>query len=301
MPRLAFNTLDVFTDRALTGNPLGIVHAADELDGAAMQAIAAELNLSETVFVMKPVNPAHTARIRIFTPGRELPFAGHPTVGTAVHLAEAKFGRAVGREAIVVLEEEIGILRCGVRIVPGEASYAEFDVPRLAQETGKAAAKERLCAALGLVPSDIGFDNHKPTLFSAGVEFAFVPLRDRDALHRSRPVSATWKDTFGAAGCYVYTRLPEATRHAFRARMFFGPSMGIREDPATGSAAAALAGVVARFEGLADGRHLLPIEQGIEMGRPSLVTLEVEIGAGRLTGARIGGKAVGVSEGHLTV
>lgn len=300
MPRLAFNTLDVFTDRALTGNPLAIVHGADKLDGAAMQAIAAEFNLSETVFVMKPLNPAHTAKIRIFTPAHELPFAGHPTVGTAVHLAEAKFGRTVAREAIVVLEEEVGILRCGVKILPGEASYAEFDVPRLAQEASKAVPKERIAAALGLVPSDVGFDNHRPTLFNAGVEFAFVPVRDRDALHRSRPVSATWRDTFGTSGCYVYTRLPDESQHAFRARMF-APSSGIREDPATGSAAAAFAGVVARFEGLADGRHILPIEQGIEMGRPSLVTLEVEIGAGRLSGARIGGRAVSVSEGHLTV
>lgn len=300
MPRFSFHTLDVFTDKALAGNPLGVVHGADALDGTTMQAVARELNLSETVFVLKPTNPTHNARIRIFTPLRELPFAGHPTVGTAVLLAELKFGREAEREAIVVLEEEIGPVRCGVKILPNEATYAEFDVPRLAAEVGKAAAREKLGVALGLLPSDIGFDNHKPTVFSAGVEFTFVPVRDRDALHRARPIAATWRDTFGTHGVYIYTRLPESSDHAFRARMF-DPSAGIPEDPATGSAAAAFAGVVARFEGLSDGRHVLPIEQGIEMGRPSLVTLEVEFAAGRLTTARIGGRAVSVSEGTLTL
>jgi trans-2,3-dihydro-3-hydroxyanthranilate isomerase len=299
MPRFAFHTLDVFTDRALAGNPLAVVHGADPLDGAAMQAIAREFNLSETVFVMKPSNPAHNARIRIFTPTREMPFAGHPTVGTAVLLAQLKHGDGE-HDALVVLEEEIGQVRCGVQIRPGAATYAEFDVPRLAQEVGKAAARERLAVALGLMPTDIGFDHHKPTVFSAGVEFTFVPVRDRDALHRARAVPATWRDTFGTHGAYIYTRLPQDTGRAFRARMF-DPGAGIAEDPATGSAAAALAGVVARFEGLADGRHVLPIEQGVEMGRPSLVTLELEIAAGRLDGTRIGGEAVVVSEGTLTV
>jgi trans-2,3-dihydro-3-hydroxyanthranilate isomerase len=258
------------------------------------------MNLSETVFVMKPKNPAHNAFIRIFTPTRELPFAGHPTVGTAVLMAQLRFGVAEEREAIIVLEEEIGAVRCGVRIVPSEATYAEFDVPKLAQDVGRAAAREKLGVALGLMPSDIGWQHHKPTVFSAGVEFTFVPVRDRDALQSARAVPSAWRDTFGTHGVYIYTGLPAETGRSFRARMF-DPSAGIPEDPATGSAAAAFAGVLARFDALADGRHVMPIEQGIEMGRPSLVTLEIEMAAGRLTGARIGGAAVVVSEGTMRV
>jgi trans-2,3-dihydro-3-hydroxyanthranilate isomerase len=300
MAHFAYHTLDVFTDRPLAGNPLAVVHDADDLDASAMQAIAREMNLSETVFVMAPRNPMHNARIRIFTPARELPFAGHPTVGAAVVLAETKFGRAEAREAIVVLEEEIGPVRCGVRIAPGKASYAEFDVPRLAEEAGRAGTRERIGAALGLLPSDVGFDNHKPTVYSAGVEFTLVPVRDRDALHRSQPIGAAWKDAFSTGGVYLYTRLPAANGRAYRARMY-GQGLGIVEDPATGSAAAAFAGAVARFESLADGQHTLPIEQGVEMGRPSLITLEVSIAAGRLAGARIGGGALVVCEGRLTI
>lgn len=300
MRTLKFHTLDVFTGKPLAGNPLGVVHDADALDTATMQAIARELNLSETVFVMKPKNPAHNAFIRIFTPTRELPFAGHPTVGTAVLLAQLRFGSAEEREAIIVLEQEIGAVRCGVRIMPGQTTYAEFDVPKLAQEVGRAAAREKLGVALGLMPSDIGWQHHKPTVFSAGVEFTFVPVRDRDALQSARAVPSAWRDTFGTHGVYIYTGLPTEAGRSFRARMF-DPSAGIPEDPATGSAAAAFAGVLARFDALVDGRHVVPIEQGIEMGRPSLVTLEVEMAAGRLTGARIGGEAVVVSEGTMRV
>ncbi len=299
MPRLSFHTLDVFTDKPLTGNPLAVVHGADELSTMEMQAIAREFNLSETVFVLKPDNPVHNARIRIFTPTRELPFAGHPTVGTAVLFAETKFGTAGEREAIVVLEETIGPVRCGVRIMPGQATVAEFDVPRIASEAGPAPTREKLAMALGLTASDIGFANHRPSVYTAGVPYTFVPVRDRDALHRCRPAPGVWHGVFGTEGAYAYTALPGEAR-SFRARMF-DPSAGIAEDPATGSAAAALAGVLARFESLADGLHDIPIEQGVEMGRPSRVKLEVEMRAGRIAGSRIGGPAVVVTEGTLTL
>lgn len=300
MTRLAFRSFDVFTKTPLTGNQLAIVHGADGLDGDKMQAIAREFNLSETVFVMAPRNPAHTARIRIFTPARELPFAGHPTVGAAICLAEMKYGTDAVHDSILVLEEEVGPVRCAVRIAPGSPSYAEFDVPKLPQENGKAPGKERLAAALGLVPSDIGAAHHKPTRYSAGVPYTFVPVRDRDALHRSHPVSGNWMDAFGRDGAYVYTPLDNSDSYTYRARMFF-PLGGVNEDPATGSAVAAFAGVVTRFDGLVDGRHLLPIEQGVEMGRASLITLEVEIVAGRLEIARIGGHAMEFSEGTIKV
>jgi trans-2,3-dihydro-3-hydroxyanthranilate isomerase len=297
MRRLSFHTLDVFTDKALAGNPLGVVHDADALSGQDMQAIAREFNLSETVFVLKPQNPVHNARIRIFTPNRELPFAGHPTVGAAVLLAGLKFGVDEEREAIIVLEEEIGPIRCGVIIRPGKATSAEFDVPKLAGDTGLAPPREKIALALGIMASDIGFGHHKPTVMSAGVPFTFVPVRDREALHRCRPNASVWDSVFGTHGAYLYTAL-EGDGAAYRARMF-DPSAGISEDPATGSAAAAFAGVIARFEARSGGRHVVMIEQGVEMGRPSLVRLEVELSAGRLTSTRIGGAAVIVAEGTM--
>lgn len=299
MPSFSFHTLDVFTSKPLTGNPLAVVHDADSLETNDMQAIARELGSSETVFVLTPHNPLHSARIRIFTQASELPFAGHPTIGTAVLLAEQKFTRKEKNEAIIVLEEHIGAIRCGVRIDPAQPTIAEFDAPKLAFEASKAPPRERMSLALGLVPSDIGFDHHKSTRFSSGVEYLFVPVRDRDALHRVRPSAPLWADAIGSR-TYVYTRLPDGHPNAFRARMF-SPDGGLHEDPATGSAAAAFAGAVARYDGLADGQHNISIEQGIEMGRPSLISLEIEISAGRLTGARIGGQAIIVSEGKLTI
>ena len=132
--QLPFHTLDVFTDKPFAGNPLAVVHEADGLDGARMQTIAREFNLSETVFVLKPSNPIASAKVRIFTPTQELPFAGHPTVGTAVLLAELRMGAGAdvaNQDAIVILEQTIGVVRVGVRLRPGQAAFAEFDAPKL--------------------------------------------------------------------------------------------------------------------------------------------------------------------------
>lgn len=299
---LKFHTLDVFTETPFAGNPLAVVLDADAADPAEMQAIAAEFNLSETVFVLAPENPAHTAKVRIFTPARELPFAGHPTIGAAILLAGLKYGIKTEHEAIVVLEEGVGPVRVGVVIRPGEAAYAEFDLPKMPQEMDPPEDREAVARAIGLIGSDIGFDNHRPTNFSAGVPYALVPVRDGDVLARSTPVGGLWKGAgFGSPdhpNAFVYTRQTGNPDSAFRARMF-APEMGIVEDAATGSAVAALAGALEKFESLAAGRHILPIEQGVEMGRPSLITLEVEFEAGQLVTARIGGRALRVTEGEL--
>lgn len=301
---LKFHTTDVFTSTPLAGNPLAVVLDADGMDEARMQAIAAEFNLSETVFVMAPENASHTAKVRIFTPARELPFAGHPTVGTAILLAELKHGTNAEHEAIVVLEEEVGTVRVGVVIRPGEAAYAEFDLPQMPKELPPTGDRDAVSRAIGLLGSDVGFDNHKPANFTAGVPYGFVPVRDMDTLAGAKPVGALWKganfgDT-GHSGVFVYTRQTGDPDHAFRARMF-APELGINEDPATGSAVAAFAGVVSKYESLGSGRHILPIEQGFEMGRPSLITLEMAFTGGELDSARIGGRAVRVSEGTLAI
>lgn len=302
--RLKFHTLDVFTDARFGGNPLAVVHDADALPTALMQQIAREFNLSETVFIQKPFNPAHSARVRIFTPGVELPFAGHPTVGAAVLLAQLRVGEVdTDQEALVVLEEQIGSVRVGVRVRRGKATFAEFDAPKLPEPAGEPASADLLAAALGLLPSEIGFANHKPSQFSAGVPFTFVPVASIEAIARAEIVSGHWAAAFGgprAGKVYLYTRETVHTTSAFHARMF-GPGAGVAEDPATGSAAAAFPGVIAKFDGPPAGWHKRVIEQGFEMARPSLIEVTFEVDRGKLETVRIGGHAVRVSEGTLDI
>lgn len=287
-------TLDVFTNRRFAGNPLAVVLEADRLDTAAMQAIANEFNLPETVFVLPPESAAHRARCRIFTPKRELPFAGHPTVGTAVLLGVLDGGDA--RE--LVLEQNIGSVRCWSDTGKGGGN-ADFAMPVLPSQTGAPPSADVVAAQLGLTADDIGFDDLKPSCWSAGNPFLFVPVRGIDAVRRAAPDLTR----FAAAqaehrAVFVFSRETEEKGHAFHARMF-APAMGIIEDPATGSAAAAFAGLLACFGGYADGRHTIIIEQGYEMGRPSLIWLGFTLSAGQLTAATVGGGAVIVAEGRI--
>jgi trans-2,3-dihydro-3-hydroxyanthranilate isomerase len=297
-----FVTLDVFTDRRLAGNPLAVVLDADGLDTAAMQAITREFNLSETVFVLPPDAPRHRARLRIFTPGREMPFAGHPTVGTAVLLALED--RRAGRTDAVAfgLEEGIGTVPCVVE-VDAEAGRgrARFRVPKLPEVAGEGLEPASAAWILGLDPAEIGFDRHVPSRYAAGNVFDFVPLRSREALARIRPNPEAIRQTLGEGAhpaFYAYTRETEGAGHHFRARMF-APGFGLTEDPATGSAAANFSGVLMQFEPLGEGTHDLVIEQGYEMGRPSEIALQVTIADGALQAAEIGGGAIVVSEGTL--
>ena len=158
-----------------------------------------------------------------------------------------------------------------------------------------------IAAALGLQAQDIGFGAHVPARFSAGVPFAFVPVKDRDCLARIDLDMAPWAAAFGSkAPVYVYCADPQGKGHHYRARMF-APDMGIAEDPATGAAAAAFAGVVLAYDRPSDGDHTFIIEQGYEMGRPSLITLGLEVSGGVLTSASIGGSAVWVGQGFIEV
>ncbi len=298
--RRRYQIYDVFTERVLTGNPLAVVLDAEGLETAQMQAIAREFNLSETVFVLEADNPAHSARVRIFTPAVELPFAGHPTVGTAICLASERFGdTGPGQDAVIVLEEGIGPVRCGVRLKDG-SGFAEFDLPRLPSNLGVAKPKEVLAAALGLEPADITFENHKASIWTAGNPFQFVPVRNGGVLAAANPVREAWVEAFGDDSAFLYTRDVEGHDHDFRARMF-APMSGIEEDPATGSAVAAFAGLVQQYDDHPDGEHLILIEQGDDMGRPSVIRLEMTVMSGALEAARIGGNAVRVGEGVLLV
>lgn len=297
----AYHVLDVFTDKPLAGNPLAVVHDCEGLDGEAMQQIAREFNLSETVFLLPPENPAHTARARIFTPGTELPFAGHPIVGSSVILARKRWGAPeAGKEqdGIVVLECKIGIVRVGVVLRNG-TSFAEFDIPKKPESLESGIDAELAAAALGLAKSEVGFENHKPSRWSAGVDFDFVPVRDLAVLKRCRIDRRVFDKAFASGSAYVYTRETFSNGNDFHARMF-APGLGVEEDPATGSAAAAFAGVVRRFDQPPGGQHRYRIEQGHFMGRPSLISLEIDV-QGDIHAVRIGGGAVVVSEGIIDV
>jgi trans-2,3-dihydro-3-hydroxyanthranilate isomerase len=297
---------DVFSDRRLAGNPLAVVLDSDGLDDASMQAIAREFNLSETVFVAPARKPVHTASVRIFTPAYELPFAGHPTVGTAIALAEldvaedAPNGGADAR--LIVLEEKIGDVRCAVTL-GGAAAFAEFDLPKLPEQLNVDLDAAAIAAALGLGPHQIGFENHRPALFSAGVPYVTVPLAGIGAIGDVVFNQAAWldlaprRDDGNPACAYLYCRETVTHEAGFHARMFVPGAP--YEDPATGSAAAAFAGAVRHFDQPVDGSHRLWIEQGYEMGRPSHIRLEIDVEAGEIKAARIGGNAVKVAQGTL--
>jgi len=299
---LPLHTLDVFTDRRFCGNPLAVVTDADELSTDQMQAIARELSLSETVFVMRSDNPAHSARIRIFTPARELPFAGHPTIGAAILQAQLRAPTVNGeRDAIIALEQSIGTVRVGVRLRGNQPPFAEFDAPKLPEKSAIPPSRDRIADALGLLPREIGFENHTPQCLAAGNSFAFVPVTGLEAMARARADAAHWDSVFpGSAfgGVYLYTRECVHNGSAFHARMF-APQLGVPEDPATGSAAVCFAGVVHDFDGLPDGAHRRVIEQGHEMGRPSSIALTLVVAGGRLETVRIGGSAVRVIDGEI--
>lgn len=301
MTRRRFAILDVFTDQPFAGNPLAVVLDSEGLDDSRMQAVAAEFNLSETVFVHPPENPVHSAGIRIFTPGRELPFAGHPTVGAAILLAlEQAEENHSKHELMLILEEKVGAVRCGVVVKEEAVGHAVFDLPRHPWEVGPSAEAEPIAEALGLVSAEIGFENHRPSVFSAGAPFVFVPVRDLSTIAKATPDLAAWDAVCGGdlVGAFLYCRQTEENDNDFHARMF-APTAGIPEDPATGSAVAALAGVISRFDQPTDGLHRFTIEQGIEMRRPSLIGLEIDIANGRALAIRIGGDAVVVARGEL--
>jgi trans-2,3-dihydro-3-hydroxyanthranilate isomerase len=293
--RRRFVTLDVFTDQRFAGNPLAVVLDAEGLADATLQAIAREFNLSETVFVLAPSLAGPRARLRIFTPLSELAFAGHPTVGTAVLLARLD-GGSQAREFL--LEEGVGLVHCTVESVDEDHAHARFELPRVPTALGPVAAPERVAAALGLSPTDLGCEDFAPTRWTAGVPITFVPVRGLAQIRSCRVDLGLWDAVDPPGAAFVFCRESIDPGHAFHARMF-APSLGVPEDPATGSAVAAFAGLLSQFACPGDGEHVYVIEQGYEMGRPSLITLCVTVRDRQLSRVAIGGQVVVVSEGTV--
>jgi trans-2,3-dihydro-3-hydroxyanthranilate isomerase len=296
--RYRFHTLDVFTARRFGGNPLAVVLDADGLDGGRMQAIAAEFNLSETVFVLRPDRPGPERRkVRIFTPQAELPFAGHPTVGTGFLLAKLGLVDMNAADPMMVLEEGVGDVAVKVRMGKDGPLSTQMSVPRMPERGPEPPPPSDLAAMLSLKDSDVLPGSAG---WSCGVPFLFVPLRDRAAVRRAKLRIDHWEKVLSgwwAKSVFVFTTDTESKDAQIHARMF-APAMGVAEDPATGGAAAALAGHLQHNDPREGGRCWL-IEQGFEMGRPSLIELEADIADGRIDAVRVGGSSVLVSEGWL--
>jgi trans-2,3-dihydro-3-hydroxyanthranilate isomerase len=249
------------------------------------------------VFVLKPRDRAD-ARIRIFTPAQELPFAGHPTVGSACLLAElGRFGD--GEQLDVVLDEAVGPVPVRIRRVAGRAAHAQLTTAVLPSFGPAMAPIAEIAALLGLDPADIETEKDAPRGASCGVPYNLIPLRSIAALGRARLLPerlAQLGDDAWSKSFYLYCR--DEAANALRARMF-SPELGVGEDPATGSAAAALCGHLADRAPEASATLAWSIRQGLEMKRPSLIEIEADKQQGRITAVRVGGHAVRVASGHL--
>jgi len=299
--RLDFRTFDVFTASRFGGNPLAVVLGADALTTRQMQTIAREFNLSETIFVMAPEDPRNTAKVRIFFPTAEIPFAGHPTIGCAILLASERYKPGCSFETEIRLEEQAGLVPVKVTRI-GEVPRAMFTAPVTPFVVdAKPPSAAEAARALALEPGDIGFERHAVSVLQGGPRFLYIPVASRAALARSKVIEPYWSAMTAAAGvdsAYLYTRGGDGPTAAFRARMY-APTAGIPEDPATGSATAILARQLLKAEALTDGKHVWSLEQGYEMGRPSDLHLEADVSEGNLKAVRVAGQAVQISSGVL--
>jgi trans-2,3-dihydro-3-hydroxyanthranilate isomerase len=292
-------TVDVFTDRAFGGNPLAVVLDAHGLSTAQMQAIATEFNYSETTFVLPPQDNANDAQVRIFTVRSEIPFAGHPNVGTAFVLATL----AARPPARLIFEEKAGLVPVEILTEQGRVTGAELTAPQPLRRLSRVDI-DQAAACLSLSARDVKTDLHPPQIVSVGLPFLMVELASRDALKRARPDAAAFARTFpcdGSDAVYFYTRDVPASEQPLdlQARMFHPGSSGLSEDPATGSATAAAAAFFADLNETRDGELRLRIGQGIDMGRPSLLLTRVRKQGGAVASVHVGGGCVKMMEGTL--
>lgn len=290
-------TADVFTDRPFQGNPLAVVLDAEGLSTEQMQAIAREFNYIESTFVLPPKDPAHTAQVRIFTPVREVPFAGHPNIGTSLVLAN-EFAKRGERLKRMVFEEKAGLVAVDLTWNDGELESAELVCPEPFSRRSHVTAEEA-AACLCIDPADIRTEEHPPQVVSVGLPFLAVELKTRDALRRARPDKAAYAKIFpldGARSVYTYTVAedPEQPNCDLLSRMFTG---FMAEDPATGSATAAVSALQAELR--RSDNLVLRTRQGVDMGRPSTLLTRVSRSDGQDPVVRLAGQSVVVMEGAL--
>jgi trans-2,3-dihydro-3-hydroxyanthranilate isomerase len=293
-------TVDVFTDRQFGGNPLAVVLDAQGLSTRAMQAIATEFNYAETTFVLPPADPTHTAYVRIFTPRQEIPFAGHPNVGTAFVVASLDPSLAVSRR--LVFEEKAGLVPVELLVEGEEVVGAELTAPEPLARRAKAPL-DQVADCLSLNNDEL--TSAQPQVISVGLPFLVAELEARESLRRAKPNLAAHERLLpldGADAIYVFTRdAGDSEVPCDLMSRMFAPLDGIPEDPATGSATAALAAMLAQADPTTDAEIRLRILQGVDMGRPSLLCTRVVKRAGLLASVHVGGRCVQVMEGAFAL
>jgi trans-2,3-dihydro-3-hydroxyanthranilate isomerase len=295
--KLPYATVDVFTTQRFGGNPLAVVLDGRGLSTDQMQQIATEFNYSETTFVLPPEDSANTARVRIFTPRAEVPFAGHPNVGTAFVLArEAElFGNPIGER--LLFEENAGLVRVDTMSDGEQVAGAQLEAPELFS-IGDTISPGRVVECCALNPTDVDVQHHEPCIASAGLPFAFAAVNSREALSQANPQVGAFDQYLPAdqaAGLCLYHHAPGGMVDV-HARVF-APLHGVPEDPATGSANVALAGLLATTA--PDDKFTLErtVAQGVDMGRPSLLFIAADKSDGAVTATRVGGRCVPVMSG----
>jgi trans-2,3-dihydro-3-hydroxyanthranilate isomerase len=302
--KLNFVTVDVFTDRQFGGNPLAVVTNAEGLSTGRMQAIAAEFNLAETTFVLPPKDPAHAAQVRIFTPRAEMPFAGHPSIGTAFVLARAgeSYGRSISGDRLT-FEMIAGLVDIGIVKESGHVVATRLTAPQ-PLSFGEEIPIETVAAACSLKPGDFKTHTHLPRMASCGAAFLFAELASREALASAEAKPEVFARDFPrgrTTGLHLYVQAGEGAKLQgcdIQARMF-APGHGIPEDPATGSAAVALIGLLAHHSPERDLVLSKTIGQGFDMGRPSILETSADKKAGEVAATYVGGRCVPVMSGVI--
>ena len=297
-----FHIVDVFTDTRFGGNQLAVLPEAQGLSTEQMQKIAREFNFSESTFVLPATDAVNTRQVRIFTPTSELPFAGHPNVGTAFVLAACGALDADRRLLEVRFEERAGVVPISIRFEGGQPLSCELTAPE-ALTVSQSVSAELAAAGLRLPVDDIVTSTHEPVVVSVGLAFLLVEVASLEALGRAaadEPALAPIFERSGSTGVHVYTQDTYGLPWDLQARMF-APADGVPEDPATGSANCALAALLSQHDETTDGTVNWSIAQGIEMGRPSLLEARVDKSNGQLGAIRIGGQCVMVADGTIEI
>jgi trans-2,3-dihydro-3-hydroxyanthranilate isomerase len=311
MRTLRYVTADVFTSVPFTGNQLAVVFGAEGLPTETLQAITREFNYAESTFVMAAEDARTTRRVRIFTPEMEVPFAGHPTIGTAHVLVATGEVPVTGEQMTVVLGENVGPVPVSLRLEHGVPVHAQLTTAVLPEERVEVTDLDALAAAVGLSRDDLVGGDHMPTGASCGLPFQIIPVRSAAAVARAQLDHSAWRRVLDGTWApwpmvFAMSRdehdasLPAHVQGCdVRARVFV-PGSTVPEDPATGSANAALAGYLAARTPR-DGVLRWEVAQGVEMGRPSRLSIEVEKSHGAIHAVRVGGASVIMCEGTLTL
>ena len=297
-----YHLLDVFTIQKFGGNQLAVFTTGQQVPAELMQTVARELNLSETVFVLPPDDPQHAARLRIFTPGSELPMAGHPTVGTGYLMAKLGLLKLPPTGGQVVFEEGVGPIPVDIQISDGQvgAVFMQQPLPHFGPTFDDG---DLMATLLSLTPEQLHPDL-PVQMVSCGVPFWLVPLANKAAVAAARLRLDLWEQHIEASAApqiFIFSLETDDPQHTVLSRMF-APSMGIAEDPATGAASGPLGSYLVHYGAVQQvGRALIVSEQGVEMGRPSLIQIEVDHAAGVIRAVRVGGHSVYVGHGTLTL